>query len=98
MARYVFRPEAERKIERAGLSQAELARRSDLSKYGIRDKLRKGQRTRGATAWKIARVIAQEAGITEDQAFDELFAEVPDAPPAPSADAQRRALITGAVR
>jgi hypothetical protein len=88
MAVYTFRPDVERKLDRAGLSQAELARQAGLSIYGIRDKIRKGQRTRGRNAWEIARVYAKATGISEEEALQALFvadtpAETPPIRPTP---------------
>ena len=76
---YRVRDDFDKKIERAGLSKAELARRAEVSKYTLQKKT-SGElpRTRGAIAWRLARAYAKERGITDDQAMLELFEEVTD--------------------
>jgi hypothetical protein len=76
---YRVRDDFDKKIERAGLSKAELARRADVSKYTLQKKT-SGEipRTRGAIAWRVARAYANQRGITDEQAMLELFEEVTD--------------------
>jgi len=76
---YRVREDFDKKIERAGLSKAELARRAEISKYTLQKKT-SGEipRTRGAIAWRLARSYAKERGITDEQAMLELFEEVTD--------------------
>jgi hypothetical protein len=52
---YRVRNDFDKKIERAGLSKAELARRAEVSKYTLQKKT-SGEipRTRGAIAWRLA--------------------------------------------
>ena len=73
---YTVRDDFHKKIERAGLSKAELARRAEVSKYTLQKKTA-GQipRTRGPIAWRVARVYATVRGISDEQAMQELFEE-----------------------
>lgn len=72
---YRMRSDARSVIERAGLSQAELARRAGLSKYSIRAWLAGDRPARGASAWSVARVVAGALGISDDQALAMLWEE-----------------------
>jgi hypothetical protein len=76
MAMYQLKPDAVEQFDRAGLSQAELARRSGITVFAVRDKFRKGQRTRGPVAWNIAKAYAQQVGIVEEEALNRLFTPV----------------------
>ncbi len=76
MAMYQLKPEAVELFERAGLSQAEIARRSGITVFAVRDKFRKGQRTRGPVAWNMAKAYAREVGIGEEEALNRLFERV----------------------
>lgn len=74
---YVFKADAQRHFDRAGLSQIELARQAGTTKYNI-NRMMQGQRTRASTAWNIARVYATVTGVSHDNAFQLLFEESSD--------------------
>jgi predicted transcriptional regulator len=76
MALYQLKPDAPARFERAGLSQAEIARRSGITVFAVRDKFRKGQKTRGPVAWNMAKAYAREVGIGEEEALNLLFEPV----------------------
>ena len=63
-------------LDRAGVTKAELARRSGVDRFVINDKVVEGQNTRGVLAWKIARGYATATGISEDEAFATLWESV----------------------
>lgn len=80
----MLRPTAEfeRLVARAGLYPKDMIDRAGISRstyFGwLRPKTqapRKGN-MREATAWKIAKVYAAAAGVSEDDAFAALFAEI----------------------
>jgi DNA-binding XRE family transcriptional regulator len=76
LAAYTPQSDFGSRIARAGLTQAELARLADVSKFAI-NRMVKGEyeaAIREATAWRIARAFAQAANISEEDAFGQLFA------------------------
>jgi hypothetical protein len=78
MAYYNLNLDAVDLFDRTGLSQAGIARRSEITVFAMRDKVHKDQRTRGSTAWNIAKAYAAAAGLSEDAALDALFERLED--------------------
>lgn len=75
-------PNFEREIARTGINKAELARRAAIAESTLHaiinpsiQPIRKGS-VRSSTAWRLARVVAEAAGMTVDEAYAKLFIEV----------------------
>lgn len=76
-------PDFQRRIAQAGLTPKDIIERAPVARatyFGWLNPQTQPTRRGGmrhVNTWKIARVYAAAAGVTEDQAFATLFVEIP---------------------
>jgi transcriptional regulator with XRE-family HTH domain len=73
-------------VYRAGLSMEQLAEKAGLKRATVYAWINPKHQARGIgirlkNAWEVARVYAQVEGVSRDEAFKQLFVEVPDEQP-----------------
>lgn len=75
MKMYKFKPDAKDQIDRAGIPQAEIARRADYDRFELNKRIARQALVRPATANRIARALAEAARMEHDTALALLFDE-----------------------
>jgi hypothetical protein len=75
---YQAKPELGDLFTRAGLRQAEAARKAEISVFTLAHVASGRQRASAPTAHRIARVYADAANVSQDEAIALLFDEIAD--------------------
>ncbi|KPV51838.1 hypothetical protein SE17_18950 [Kouleothrix aurantiaca] len=79
MKMYIFKSDAAEQIGKAGLTQAEIARRCGLDKSNLHKKITLRPRIRLSTAARFATAFAELTHVTQAQAMAQLFDEAEEA-------------------
>jgi plasmid maintenance system antidote protein VapI len=76
MKMYRFRADAKDQIDRAGVTQAAIARGAAYDRHVLNRKIAHQANVRPATANRIARAFGQYANLSQDAALAILFEEI----------------------